>query len=376
MMKKYLMSLYALATLAIAGSYEYPSVYKDTRIMGMGGANIAVGGQASSLFLNPAGLSEMDESDGIELDLINLTFTYSGAFFEFLKTLQDNQALIDTDLSTFISKMGPYRSSNYHLDANDYSSISMNNGEFAWSIGYLAGFDLNVIPHLSLGSDGLLELHLKTTSALVAALSYEVTPDLKIGLGLKSFSGFDKATSVNVISESSIPSSLNDLSDYTTNAYDLGLIYYMDEYWPFDWDVKPTLGVSLLNIGGLDFGSYYASIPQTLNVGFAIHPEFDFLSDWVIAIDLIDISGAYKTSAGLDNDFGKRLRYGAKASLLDNSFVELTGSLGSYNQALTYGFEARFLLFNLFFSSYSEEVGAYAGQNQDRRYQLSFAMGF
>ena len=374
-MKKRLL-LFLAFTLLLSASYEYPTIYKDTRIMGMGGANIAVGGQASSVFLNPAGLSEMDESDGLELDLINMTFTYSDAFFSFLKVLQENQALIDSDLSTFIDKLGPYRSANYHLDFNDYSSISMNNGSFAWSVGLLAGFDLNIIPHLSLGSDGLLEMHLKTTTALVAAASFEINPDLKLGVGMKSFQGLNKASTVNVISEASIPSSIDDLNDYTTKSFDLGLIYYMDEYWPFDWDVEPTIGVSILNIGGLDFGSYYASIPQTLNIGFSMRPDFGFLSHWVIAIDFIDVNGAYKKSAGLDNDFAKRLRYGAKASLVDNSFVEMTGSLGSYNQALSYGLEARFLLFNIFFSSYVEEVGAYAGQNPDRRYALSFAMGF
>ena len=362
----------------LAASYEYPAIYKDTRIMGMGGANVAVGGEASSIFYNPAGLMQMEESEGIEIDLFNLTFAFSGNFFDFLKVLQDNQTLIDTDLSAFITAMNPYRSSNYHLAFNDYSSVSYRGSDYAWSVGYLVGADLNAIPHLSLGADGLIEMHLKTTSALIGGFAYEFNDELMLGLGLKTFSGFNKASTINVISASSIPSTLDELNDYSTSAVDLGLTYIADDLWPFDSfaDLEPTLGLSVLNIGGLDMGDFYASIPSTVNIGISIRPELPFFEDWVFAFDYIDLFNTYSSSAGLDSDPSKHIRVGTRASVFNNSFVEFTGSLGSYNSAVTYGVEARLAIFNIFFSSYVEEIGAYSGQNADRRYQLSLAVGW
>lgn len=50
-MKKIVLSLGLISFPALAVTYEYPYLYKDPRAMGMGGAYIAVGGTASSVFI-------------------------------------------------------------------------------------------------------------------------------------------------------------------------------------------------------------------------------------------------------------------------------------------------------------------------------------
>ena len=48
---------------------ENASLYKDPRIMGMGGANVAVGAYSTSVFSNPAGLTNIKKDHGFVVDL-------------------------------------------------------------------------------------------------------------------------------------------------------------------------------------------------------------------------------------------------------------------------------------------------------------------
>ena len=52
---------------------EYPSLYKSTRAMGMGGAYTAVGGRVDALFYNPAGLINIPQDKGWEVNLLNVS---------------------------------------------------------------------------------------------------------------------------------------------------------------------------------------------------------------------------------------------------------------------------------------------------------------
>src|SRR5512141_1290794 len=49
-------------------SREYPSFYKSPRAMGMGGAYTAIGGRVDSLFYNPAGLINIPQDKGWEVN--------------------------------------------------------------------------------------------------------------------------------------------------------------------------------------------------------------------------------------------------------------------------------------------------------------------
>jgi hypothetical protein len=49
-LNKSILTLGVISSLS-ALSYEYPQLYKDSKVIGMGGANVAVGGSASAVFL-------------------------------------------------------------------------------------------------------------------------------------------------------------------------------------------------------------------------------------------------------------------------------------------------------------------------------------
>ena len=373
-------SLLLSATILLnASSYEYPMLYKDTRVMGMGGANVAVGGEASAIFSNPAGLSAMDPNEGLELELINFSIGGSGGFYGLYETATTNAKLLETDLEGYIDKLAAYRKANFNVGLNDYSSISIRGEKYAFSVGYLVGADLNLIPHLSLGADGLFEVNTRTVTALIAGFSYDITESIHVGIGYKVFAGFDKAASLKLVSAASISkftdSPATALSDYNTTSFDIGATYFLDDVLPFLAYLEPTVGISWLNIGDINMGDYYSSIPQTINLGLSLRPDFPFLSDWTFAMDYIDLFNSYD-AAGLDPNFFKRLRLGFSASLMRNALLELTSSVGVYNAAPTFGIQARLAILEINFATYAEEIGAYATQNQDRRYQLSLVLGF
>ena len=70
-------------------SREYPYFYKSPRAMGMGGAYVAVGGSADTLFYNPAGLSNLPADNGWEVNLIGLTAAASENVVDFIEGMQD-----------------------------------------------------------------------------------------------------------------------------------------------------------------------------------------------------------------------------------------------------------------------------------------------
>jgi hypothetical protein len=365
------------ATALSASTYEYPQVYKDTRIMGMGGANVALGGEAASIFHNPAGLSGMDPEEGIEFDMIRMTGAFSQNTLSFVGDFLDAQ-----DESAMTALLEKYAGENNHLTVNDYSSLSYRGDSIAWSVGILAGANLNFMTHQGLGSEGLLEINGFVTGAMIAGISYDISDDLHVGLSTKVFQGAAASANLGVVELLEMTDGDpmqylldNVMSEFSAVTFDAGVIYDMEDILPLGETLMPSVGVSLQNIGGLELGNY-GTVPTMVNVGISFQPDIPFLSDWAFAVDYIDLFNAYYSAADLDKDFGKRLRIGARASLFHNSIIQLTGSTGLYNAAFTAGLEMRLLFFTLEAATYAEEIGAYAGQSLDRRYQLTMNIGF
>ena len=371
-----LTTLFATTSALHATTFEYPSLYKDPRVMGMGGANVAVGGEASALFSNPAGLSTMDSREGLEVDLLNINL----AFSENTLDLIDDLDAATTDTQT-LTALETYQGSNNHLTLNDYSSLSYKGQSIAWSVGVLAGTQFNFQTHALGSTSGLLDVNGYVLTGLVTGLSYDFSKDIHIGAGAKVLQGKSMSASLtlsevlNLSNNNDASTYLEDtyMSDFDTTTFDVGLIYDMDKIIPFGNYWHPSLGLSVLDIGDTALGNY-GTIPMTVNLGLSLKPNFPLLSDWVIALDYVDLLDAYDDT--YDADMAKRIRFGVKASLLNNSWIKLAGSAGMYNAAATYGFEVRLSLLTLSYSSYAEAIGAYADQNLDRRHNLSIAIGW
>jgi hypothetical protein len=355
-------------------SYEYPTLYKDARIMGMGGVNVGVGGESTAVFYNPAGLSAMKEEEGFEIDLIN----FNASFSENTLNLVDDLSLAETN-DEIISVTDSYLGKNNHLGFIDYSSVAYRGENIAWSVGVLGGVTLDITTHALGSPEGLIDIKtLAIVPGIVGAFSYDMSDVLSVGVGLKTlqgYSGLVKATisDIDALTNDAAAYADDKVTDFSTTALDIGVMYKLDNFFPAANYWNPTLGVSVMDLGGTDLG-IYGTIPTTVNFGFSVRPEFPILSDWVLAVDYIDAFSGM--GEDYDSDMGKRFRMGMKTSLFNNSLITLTGSLGMYNASATYGIEARLAVLSIVYASYAEEIGGYAGQDADRRHALSLSIGW
>ncbi|WP_456426479.1 hypothetical protein [Desulfurobacterium sp.] len=358
---------------AFAANFEYPYIYKDPAVMGMGGAYTAVGGTVNSLFYNPAGLSDVKQSAGFEVTLLKLGVATSSKTKDFYNDLQDvldidNDTEQLTALNDLILK---YLGENFHFDVETMALGIVKGGETS-SFGFtlVGNVQANFATHEGAGTDGLIEVHQYAYGGIIGGYSRKFMDSrLKVGVGAKFF----YAQSVDhTFTTSEIVANSDDLSDYIKDNYlETGNGFSFDfglEYAPMPDNVlHPQIGLSVLNIGDLDFGDA-GKIPMSVNLGFALKPEFNgfggFFKEPVFALDIVDVTH----NNGVDDDWGKRIRVGAEIKVWDNRFTSWVVRGGLYEGYPTFGTDFRLGVFNLQFATYAEEVGAYAGQDADRRY--------
>lgn len=369
--------LSALPAISIQAS-ELNYLYKDQRIMAMGGTNISVGGYSSSLFSNPAGIAKVSKNDDLIIELFTIQASGGKDTAPFISDLND---AIDTDDRFEVAKtIANYSGKSIHVDASNYSSMTQNSGQYAWSLGLLTALDANLTPYAD-----EVEIQARTYSGLTSALTYTFKPsragELSIGFGLKaitqqSYEGI--LTAAELIFEDDITGKIeNDLqNDGVAVSADLGFIYQLNR------NMKPSFGMSILNIGELDFNDHYGSQPMTVNFGASIQPELFFSKHTIIAIDYVDALNASKTryydssngrfaSSTESNDVEDRLRIGISARLFENKWSALDLATGVYQGAYTAGFTYTATIFRIGFTTYEEGVNSLHSTETDRRYNLS-----
>jgi hypothetical protein len=389
-MKKILsLALLGASTSLFALYAEHASLYKDPRIMSMGGANVAVGGYSTSVFSNPAGLAQIKKEHGIVVDLLSIGMNYSPDAQDFVDDLNDVETDADinpnanTDLTNVLRK---YSGEPFHIAINNYTSVSKNSDAFAWSVGLLAATEFNFMPHAEGGSQGLLATSSRGYGGVVlaAAKPYDTGYGrLDVGVGLKYVSqqSYEGVLDINDL----LVDEDEDIADILENKYetkssgvgiDLGVTYYpnFDQFWNL------AVGMSIMNIGSLDMDDNYGGQPMTVNIGASISPEVSFLSHFKFAVDYVDMleenklrmyDGTASTVQYTDydeSDFMKRLRLGASLGVFDNSIISTTLNAGLYQGSPTYGLDFHLTVLRLTFASYEEQIGTGDTDIADRRY--------
>jgi len=392
-MKKIILISSIAAASLMADYAQFAYVYNDARIMAMGGANVAVGGYSTSVFSNPAGILGIKKSHGYEVELLGLQATVSQKYQEFAKDLQD--ASDSGDETAVADVLKKYSGEYFHLDASNYSSLSKNGEFMAWSVGLLAALDTNMIPHANSGA-GLLELHGRAYGGVVltgAKAFDDVGPGtLDTGITVKYIAQKSYDASM---SSSEIIDNKDNILKYMQDNYekdnaavsvDLGVNYHL-----FPENVlHPSFGLSVLNVGGMNMGENYGTVPMTVNVGMAIAPEVPRIDGLVLAVDYCDILNAqkgyvfnknvnnndYSRVEIDDNDMMKRLKMGASARVVDNSWFLMTLSGGLYQGAYTAGVDMQLAVLKLTAATYEEQIGLNTGDWTDRRYMLALGIGW
>lgn len=388
------LSLIAASSLmAMYGEHAY--LYKDPRIMGMGGANVAVGSYSTSVFSNPAGLTNIKKDHGFVVDLLGIGVSASKSAQTFTDDLQN---AIDTEEDAEVAAvLKKYSGEHFHMGIDNYTSVSKNSDAFAWSIGFLAAADVNFMAHAQGStSGGLLQTSSRAYGGVVLGVAKPYDTEIgrvDVGVGVKYISQMSYEGVLGV-SELLDDGEENDLADILQEKYekessgiglDLGVNYYplSDNFW------NPTFGLSILNIGSMGMGNSYGQQPMTVNIGASVTPDVSFINKLVVAVDYMDLFNAnevrvYNFSETdkveftdyKESDMMKRLRLGVSATLIDTSLFSTTLAAGIYQGAYTAGLnlELTFLKFN--FATYEEQVGTGGTSIPDRRYTAQLAIGW
>lgn len=381
------------ATTSLMAMYgEQAYLYKDPRIMGMGGANVAVGGYSTSVFSNPAGLASIKKEHGVVVDLLGLGTSISG---ENIQSLVDDIDAANTD-DEMAQVLADYSGKNFHLGLDNYSAISYNGDSFAWSVGALGALDANMMVHGN-GSDngGLLESSTRAYGGVVVGVAkpYETEIGLlDVGFSVKYITqqSYEGSLTISELLDDTVPIEDQFQDKYESKSsgigFDLGVAYH-----PFqDNFLKPVFGLSVLNIGSLDMGGSYGAQPMTVNIGASVSPEVPFIDKLVLAVDYMDVFNAntiriYDYNAAdnsvkytdyEESDFMKRLRLGVGIGLIDTWLFSTTINAGMYQSAYTAGLDVEFTLLKLNVATYEEQLGSGNADISDRRYMAKIGIGW
>lgn len=380
-----------LSSSTYALSSGYPYLYKSTRAMGMGGAYVAIGGRVDSLFYNPAGLSNMPMDSSVtpkkgswEVNFLDLSGDIGSNVIDFGSDLTDafDTGDIDNDgdegddqLSAVNDVLAQYLGENLHLGLSELSSVGKNYDEFAFAVGGLVNLRVDGMTHQGFGAEGLLEMNADITYGAIGGTSFKISSieGLYAGASVKFF---QRESLVHSFTAREIVENQDNIEDYIVDelrrsgsaiGLDVGGIYHFPEYSL----LRPAIGISILNIGDLNFGDA-GTVPMTVNLGFSIKPEVSYIHSLIIGLDYIDLLNNYEQ----DRDFGKRLRFGAEFQILDKRFVSMAIRTGFYQGYITYGADLRLHMFTLSYVCYSEEIGGYAGQEKDARHLFTMNVGW
>jgi len=379
----------ATSSLMALGA-EQAFLYKDPRVMGMGGANVAVGSYSTSVFSNPAGLTNIRKEDGYVVDILNIGATLSSKIQTFANDLDDAG-----DDSDEISKViDEYSGDVFTVQVNNYSSVSKNSDMFAWSVGVLAAADVSAVVHGNGSINGApIEVSGRGYGGLVlgAAKGYDTSiGKLDVGMSVKYISqkSYEGPLYISDIQDDDTMTKLQDKYEKTSSGFgvDIGVVYkpFVDNYW------HPAFGLSVLNIGSLGMDDNYGQQPLVVNVGASVTPEVSFLDKLVLAVDYVDLfnanqlrvytfnetddSATYKDYE--DTDFMKRLRVGVGIGLIHSTYFSTQLNAGMYQGAYTAGVDMELTIFKLNFATYQEQIGTGSVDIPDRRYMAQFGIGW
>lgn len=341
---------------------QLPVFYQGVRPLGMGGAFTAVADDENAMFYNPAGLNKVEGFGGLQL--VPPQVSLSENTIDFARDLQDlestasdaEQAVLASDL------LNKFLGEHLHLRASLFPSFTMHN----FGLGVLAQGVFDGEVHNALGAN-VLEVDARADLALLGsfALGFNLLGrPLSLGVTGKAVrrEKLDQTYSANDLVQTDGIDFDRDKRDGSGIGFDLGMIYVLPVI------MKPSVGVTLQNVGDLDLGDA-GDMKQQLNAGVAVPLPIPIgLGKAVAAVDVVDITKA----VGTDDDLAKRMHAGLEYKLP----LILTLRGGLHQGYGSVGASIDFWLLKLDYAYYAEEIGAFAGQQEDYRHALQLTLGF
>jgi hypothetical protein len=380
-----LLAIMATAAFSVpranAASLEYPYIYKSSKTLAMGGANVAIGGGFESVFYNPAGIAH-DEEEGWDILVLNLNVSinnYTVSFGEDISDALDADDLNndgdneDEQLRALNDVFNHFQGTNIHFNATNLSYAAKKFGDYSLGIGIIVSQKVDAIPHQGFGSSGLLEVDSVKQTGMVLGASTEPIRGLKSGFSVKFI---NREVVKHSFTANELIANQDNLSDYITDelseegsglGLDAGVMY---SFWHYS-KIRPTLGLSVMDIGDTDYGSA-GTMPMTVNLGISATGDLMVFKTLTVGLDYVDVLNNYEQ----DDDWGKRVRVGGELVVEDSEALRSAIRAGLYQGYPSFGFIFSFTAVSISYTSYAEELGAYAGQDMDRRHLLTVKIGW
>jgi hypothetical protein len=327
---------------------EFRDLYRNSAVLGMGGADVATAEGEVALWANPAGLGAK-----------KFSINYMNAFFETsrdtgLTGLQYATGSQQINGNTINGLMGK----DIYERVQIAPSIQMGNFGFGVMVDQELALQAKneALPQIVFGS--------QETNGIQLAYGTSVTPgkngksELRIGIAGKLMyrrGGYtlEDLSTLFSLSEDELKSQLG--SYQRGYGADAGLQYI----YKLNSRIQFTSGLAWTDIGNTAFGTADDQ-PQDLSLGVAAKMAFG-LSKFVLEYDLHYLA----TPGDLRNKSHLGLSFG----------VPLLSVYAGYNQiSYTLGTAVDLWLFRFTASTYAEEIGYIAGEDSERRYTLQVAL--
>ncbi len=337
-------------------------ISESIRARGMGNAFTAAANDEMLLFYNPAALRSVYYNI---YQIVGFNTTYNENITNLGKS------------SGGFSDIGDLAGKNIHIEI-DIGLLSHVNSRFGWSLFGNTFVDLKVrnpiIPYFEskvYGQRGL------AGGMAWSFLDFQL--DLGLGVKLVERTGIDKKLHITdeAVIELLEDQKITKLMKLVENpvislAPDFGVIYHFDSYH----NMEPKVAFSLQNIGGLDFEGA-GKVPMTMNIGVSTESEFNGF-DIILAADYRDLADSQEMiSEG--NIMSERnikigVEFGWQKLFNGHHLISFrAGRNGPYNSV---GWSLNLFGFKVDFAKYSEEIGGYAGELEDKRTSLQVSLIF
>ena len=336
-------------------------IRESIRARGMGNAFTAAANDEMLLFYNPAALRSV--------------YYNMYEVVGFNTTTNENTINLGKSSSGF-STIGSLAGKKIYNEAN-LGLLSHVNSRFGWSFFSNGLLDIQVrnpiIPYLE------TKAYVQTGLAGGMAWSFlDFQLDLGLGVKLVQRSGID--TKLHIFDEAIIEFTEDQKTTklqkkFTSKAAfapDAGVIYHFDSYH----NMEPKVAFSLQNIGGLDFEGA-GKVPMTMNIGVSTESEFNGF-DMILAADYRDLADSQemisKGNIMTERNIKIGVEFGWQKLFNGHHLISLrAGRNGPYNSV---GWSMNLFGFKVDFAKYSEEIGGYAGELEDKRTSLQVSLIF
>ena len=350
--------LLLLVSVAPVSAEEYPTLHRGVRPLGMGGAFTAVADDENALFYNPAGLSDIST---LQMGIFNPLLEVSENTLDMISDAQDTDFDDTGEVTEFLRD---YVGEHQHVRTSLFPHVGFNVKGYGVMVAGIAQATLDldvrnpVWPEAHV--DGVADIGLLAG----VGLNLPVT-GLKAGASIKFISreSLDEVyTATDIASEDFDKTLEDDVEAGSGIGLDLGVMYKLPFIEIFDLDV----GLAVQNVPEMDMGD---AKPLETQANFGLAAKKGFAGfDLVAAIDYMDLSNSHDE----DEDIAKRLHMGAEVQLPKILSVRAGLNQGYYTAGATVDFKA----IRLDVATYGEEVGAHAGQREDRRYIFQITIGW